>query len=68
MNREAERLIETLFRQYFKKLTLLAYAKVKKMGCIGRDRTGYISRSADTYRCFARPSESSGMAGEYDKI
>ena len=30
MRTEDERLIETLFRQYFKKLTLLAYAKVKK--------------------------------------
>ena len=30
MRTDDERLIETLFRQYFKKLTLLAYAKVKK--------------------------------------
>lgn len=30
MRTDDERLIETLFRQYFKKLTLLSYAKVKK--------------------------------------
>lgn len=30
MNADEEMLLETLFRQYFKKLTLLAYARVKK--------------------------------------